>query len=105
MKQKKRLEISRFDNENKTDSICFDKFYNYLPTNNLKSMVGIKNAEFPYSYESDETYNLTMPTGVTKFEGISTFKQHFPNRDNDVYRLLVYGDDKKLYANNAKSQS
>jgi len=97
MKQKKRLEISRFDNENKTDSICFDKFYNYLPTNNLKSMVGIKNAEFPYSYESDETYNLTMPTGVTKFEGISTFKQHFPNRDNDVYRLLVYGDDKKLY--------
>lgn len=99
MKHKKRLEITRFDNENKNDQVCFDKFYNYLPTNKLKNSVGIKVAEFQYTYDSDLTYNLTLPEGATKFEGLSVFKQHFPNQKNDVYRLMLYADDKKVYIN------
>ena len=35
MKQKKRLEISRFDIQNNQEKVCFEKFYNYLPTNVL----------------------------------------------------------------------
>lgn len=99
MKQKKRLEISRFDNENKTESICFDKFYNYLPTDELKNSVGVQVANFPFSYDDSTTYNLTVPEGVTKFEGLALFRQHFPNNEKDIYRLLVYGDDKKIYIN------
>ena len=99
MKQKKRLEITRFDNENKTDQVCFEKFYNYLPTNELKNSVGVELATFPYTYDSDLTYSLTLPEGVTKYKAIAVFRQHFPNQANDVYRLMLYGDDKKVYIN------
>lgn len=97
MKQKKRLEISRFDNENKIDNVCFDKFYNYLPTNELQNSVGVMVASFPYDYEGDEIYSLSLPEGVTSFEGLALFRQHFSNYENDHYRLLVYGNDKKIY--------
>lgn len=99
MKHKKRLEITRFDYEKKPDEICFDKFYNYAPTNKLKNSVGVKTAEFPFSYDDLSTYSLALPEGVTKFQGLSLFKQYFPNLGKDVYRLLVYGDDKKIYLN------
>ena len=99
MKHKKRLEITRFDNENKNDQVCFDKFYNYLPTNKLKNSVGIKVAEFQYTYDSDLTYTLTLPEGATKYKALAVYRQHFPNQENDVYRLMLYGDNKKVYIN------
>ena len=99
MKHKKRLEITRFDYEKKPEEICFDKFYNYMPTNKLKGSVGVKNAEFPYGYDDLSTYNLTLPDGVNKFQGLSLFKQKFPNNEKDIYRLLVYADNKKVYLN------
>ncbi len=99
MKQKKRLEITRFDNENKTDQVCFEKFYNYLPTDELQNSVGVKIATFPYSYDTELSYAVSLPEGVTKFNSLAVFRQHFPNQANDVYRLMLYGDDKKVYIN------
>ena len=105
MKQKKRLNITRFDNEKDKLKICFDNFYNYLPTDSLKNSVGVKIATFPYDSEGNSVYSLTLPEGVTKFEGITMFKQHFSNNGTDQYRLLVYGNDKKIYINQMMKHS
>lgn len=99
MKQKKRVEINRFDIKNNSNEICCDKFYNYCPTGILNDSLGIKNAEFPQNYEFSKFYELVYPDGMTKVEGISLFRQHFKNVANDVYRLIIYGDDKKIYIN------
>lgn len=99
MKTKKRLEVTRFNNENENNEIKYDKFYNFLPKTTLENSVGINIATLPYSYDDDTTYNLTLPDDATKFEGLSLFRQHFTGVENDVYRLLVYTDNKKIYIN------
>lgn len=104
MKQKKRLEITRFNNTTDINEIKLDKFYNFLPSNELKNSVGIDVASFPYNYTSNTKYNLSLPEGATSFEGISLFRQHFPG-SNEVYRLLVYTDNKKIYLNQMMNNS
>lgn len=98
MKEKKRLEITRFVNTTDKNEIELDKFYNFLPTEELKNSVGISVASFPYNYTSNTKYSLTLPEGANCFDSVSVFKQHFGN-SQDVYRLLVHADNKKIYLN------
>lgn len=104
MKQKKRLEITRFNNITNSDEIKLDKFYNFLPTDKLKNSLGINVAYFPNNHTGNTNYTLSLPEGTTSFEGISLYRQHFTGID-DVYRLLVYTDNKKIYLNQMMNNS
>lgn len=97
MKQKKRIEIKSFINIKDKDEICCKQFYNYFPTEKLSNSIGFKTAEFPLNYNTEEKYELNYPSGMTKPEGISLFRQYFSSSKMDNYRLIVYGNDKKVY--------
>lgn len=100
MRNKKVVEINRFDNFNTDNAIVAKKFYNYLPSNELQNSHGVVNAMFPLNYEdtSEAELNITKK-GITKVEGIAFFKQYFSTSGRTVNRLIVYGDDKKVYIN------
>lgn len=101
MSVKKRLEISKFNNfDANSNLVKADKFYNYLPTEQLNNSMGVKVATFP-KMENDlteEPLNFAG-AGITSIEGVAYFKQYFPNSGVSTHRLLIYGNDKKVYIN------
>lgn len=94
MKQKKRIEIEDFTiNENSLCDIC----YNCKPSKVLSDSIGFDYAKFPYRINDKDCYEIEMPDSIYYINGISLFRQHFPDSGDDVYRLLIHGSDKKLY--------
>ena len=75
-------------------------FYNYLPSTKLTNSKGISSALFPKNKtnSTEKELNITS-TGITSVEGIAHFKQYHPIGKSTTHRLLVYGNDKKVYIN------
>ena len=101
MKQKKLVEVNRFDNfNNDSAGIVVEKFYNYYPSNKLKNSSGIDVALFPKNKTNLSTKELNIAkAGIESIEGIAYFKQYFSRDNITTHRLLVYGSDKKVYIN------
>lgn len=101
MRTKKRVEITRFNNfETNSNEISTESFYNYKPTRVLNNSSGIIEAVFPFNATSSNNYTLDISAKqMGKVEGIAYFKQFFPANGKTTHRLLVYGEDKKVYIN------
>ena len=101
MRTKKTVEIKRFDNFDKnSNEILTEKFYNYKPTNQLSNSKGVTVAKFPRNATNKQESELNISsTGITSVEGIAYFKQYFSKSKLTTHRLLVYGNDKKVYIN------
>lgn len=101
MRNKKSVEIKRFDNfTQNSNEIQATKFYNYFPSVKLLNSCGVNSALFPKNKTNKTEKELKIDeAGITKIEGISFFKQYFPNSKRTTLRLLVYADDQKVYVN------
>lgn len=101
MRQKKVVEIKRFDDfNNDSKGVITKKFYNYYPSYKLGNSKGIGVAIFPKSKTNQTSKELNIEkAGIGGIEGISYFKQYFSRSQTTTHRLLVYGDDKKVYIN------
>ncbi len=100
MRTKKKIEIEKFNNFFDDSHILTEKFFNILPKNNLSKSVGVELAHFPFNMEGDHEYSLdTESLDITAVKGLTYFKQYFPDSGNTQHRLLLYGDDKKVYIN------
>ena len=102
MIDKKVIKIERFDNFNKVDnkSITAKKFYNLSPSVYLKNSKGIRSALFQKNLTNKTERELKISNaGITRIEGVSYFKQYHPENKGTSHRLLIYGDDKKIYIN------
>ena len=101
MRNKRQIEIEDFSNIDKTKGATVERFYNVNPTSGLKQSLGVTLAEFPMRDDpSYGTYTLDMEMAdLTKLDRIAIFKQFFPTSGNTNFRILLYGDDKKLYCN------
>ena len=100
MRTKKIVKIDRFDNFSAENAIKTKTFYNYLPTNKLNTTHGIKIATFPKSPTNRTEQELNIAdVGITSIEGIGYFKQFFDVNHYTSHRLIVYGNDKKVYIN------
>lgn len=98
MRTKKRIEINNFDNFSNYSKPTNEGFYNYKVTEKLEASNGIKTPLFPYSATYDRQYTLALASGgFNRVEGITSFKQYFPENETTTHRLLIYGDDKKVY--------
>ncbi len=94
---KKSVELKKFNNFN-SNGIKNIKFYNFFPKNELNPAFSIVPAEFPSSLEGGNYSQLNTPENVN-YKGITSLKQYFPNNQSSRYRIIVYGDDKKVYLN------
>ena len=101
MRNKKIVEINRFDNFNKNEEgVHATTCYNYHPTNSLNNSKGVACAMFPKSETNKSEKELYISqAGITKINGIAYFKQYQATGNFTTYRLLVYGEDKKVYIN------
>ena len=101
MKEKKSVSITRFDSFDKNSSqIQTQTFYNYLPLTRLHNSKGVNNAMFPKNPNNKTEKALNIASaGITSVEGISYFKQYHPINKVTTHRLLIYGNDKKVYIN------
>lgn len=101
MREKKVVSITRFDNFDKnSNGILAKTFYNYLPSNKLNNSKGVRNAMFPQNATNKIEKELEIEAkGIASIEGISYFKQYHPNNKITTYRLLIYGNDNKVYIN------
>ena len=100
MRNKKIVKIERFDNFTNDETIKTKTFYNYLPTNKLNTTHGVKIATFPKSLTNRTENELNIAdAGITRIDGIGYFKQFFDSNHYTSHRLIVYGDDKKVYIN------
>lgn len=100
MRTKKKVEIKKFNNFFDNSHVLCDKFYNISPKDNLSCSLGIELAHFPFSRENENQYNLNIEDlNITAVKGLTYFKQYFPMTGNTQHRLLLYGDDKKVYIN------
>lgn len=101
MKNKKVVEIKNFDNFDKdANSVNTQIFYNYKPAKELKNSLGVVNAKFPLNVTNTSEAELNISVkGINKVEGIAYFKQYFADSAYTSHRLIVYGDDKKVYIN------
>ncbi len=99
MKTKKRIEINKFNNFNvESSEVVTDNFYNYHPTNALKNSLGVGVATFPLMRGATAESELNIDSaGITQVKGVEYFKQYFPTSGNTQHRVLLYGDDKKVY--------
>ena len=106
MKTKKRIEINAFNNYKNFDKPTTESCYNFKPSAKLEASKGIIEPSFPYSATYDRQYTLELETGdFTKVEGITCFKQYFPEEGITTHRLLIYGNDKKVYINQLLNNS
>lgn len=101
MKNIKRVKISRFNNQNMaSNSIVVKNFYNFLPTEQLNNSMGVKIASFPKTAEDTIEMELNISgAGISSVDGVAYFKQYFPESGLSTHRLLIYGNDKKVYIN------
>ncbi len=72
-------------------------FYNYQADDKLISANGVEVATF--TFLEDGPRPLYIPDGVSQIKGLGCFKQYYPNDGDTTYRMLLYGDDKRLYYN------
>ena len=106
MRTKKRIEINSFDNFSNYSKPTNEGFFNYKVTEKLQASNGVNRPLFPYSATYDRQYSLALTTGgFNKVEGITSFKQYFPESETTTHRLLIYGDDKKVYINQLLNNS
>lgn len=99
-----KIEIKHFNNFNNDALVQTKSFYNFLPTTKLNNSMGIDDAKFPLM-ESSSTETVLDLTGINQVNGVTTFKQYFPNTQSSVHRVLVYGEDNKVYINQLFSNS
>lgn len=100
MKVKKSIDIEHFNNFNLDNNISVNKFYNYKPGSKLKNSKGVDIAKFPLNFTDLEESPLNISeAGVNSVEGIAYFKQYFPKSASTTHRLLIYGDNQKVYIN------
>lgn len=100
MREKKVVEIKTFNNFDENNNVKTKMFYNYLPNSSLNNSKGIVNATFPKNRTNKTEKPLKIAeTGITSVEGIAFFKQYFPLSESITNRLLVYGNNKKVYIN------
>lgn len=101
MREKKEVRIERFDNFDKNiNHILTKTFYNFKPSSQLENSKGIANAKFPKNPTNKTAKELNISaSGITSIEGISYFKQYHPTNKLISHRLLIYGNDKKVYIN------
>ena len=101
MRDKKQIVIEDFGNIDRDKGVTVERFYNLNPSSGLKQSLGVELAKFPKrddpSY-GDYSLDMTMTT-INQIESISIFKQFFPVSGNTNFRILLYGDDEKLYIN------
>ena len=99
MKTKKIVEIKSFKQFNNLNSES-QLFYNFKLSENLKNTLGITSAKFPKNQTNKTLKELNISAaGITKIEGLTYFEQYSNISKKRVYRLLVYGSDKKVYIN------
>lgn len=101
MREKKVVEISRFDNfQQKSSDVVAKSFYNYSPNKFLENSKGVTIAKFQKNPTSKIEKELKiLDTNITSIEGLSYFKQYYSNGQFTTYRLLIYGNDKRVYIN------
>ena len=101
MRNKKVVEIDSFNGfYGSKNGVKVESFYNFLPTESLNNSKGVAIATFPTSLTNKKVKPLAIQTaGIEKVDGLVYFKQYFPQNGRTVYRLLVYGSDKKVYIN------
>ena len=106
MKEKKQIEINNFNNFNTSNKINTEKFYNFLPIENLNSSLGVDAAKFPKTYDDLTEVELGIDDlNINSVCGVTYFKMYFPTSQNTQHRLLIYGDDNKVYINQLFSGS
>jgi len=101
MKEKKSVQIDGFDNfGGKQNSFIVDKFYNVCPGKKLTASNGVGVAKFPQNLTNANEYELNLTAaGIENVQGVTYFKQYFTDAKETTHRLLVYGDDEKVYIN------
>lgn len=99
MRQSKKIVIRGFNNfDDNTSEVYTKSFYNYYPQRRLNNSLGVAPATFPYEYDINEQYELDMTImSDAKIKGVTFFKQYFPSDGATINRLLIYGDNKRLY--------
>lgn len=70
-----------------------DIYYNFNPNDKLKPSVGVDTIYVDYL----ANHFFYMPVGVTHVKALLHFVQYLQANNQDVHRLLIYCDDKKLY--------
>ncbi len=96
----RRITINGFNNfVDETGEIPAKSFYNYYPKRRLENSYGIATATFPFSTaDLSEQYELDItPMGDSKIVGVTFVKQYFKNQKLFQYRMLLYGEDKRIY--------
>ncbi len=88
------VEIKDFNTKENTK---INEFYNFYPHKELKPTFTLTPALFQNVINGEKKKELNTENIVIK--GISSFKQFFPASKETRYRVLVYGDDNKLYIN------
>ena len=97
---KKQLKIKKFNNYSNKNEIKVENCYNFLPSNKLTQSFSIKNATFQKKENNTDCYEINISsTDMGSIKGLTSFKQYFPNNHLTVYRLLIYGENKKVYFN------
>lgn len=101
MREKKVVKIDRFDNfDASNNKIATHNFYNYFPTYKLENSSGVVNATFPKNRTDKSEKEINVKgAGINVIKGISYFKQYSKDYNINVHRLLIYGDDNKVYIN------
>lgn len=100
MKTKKLIRINCFDNFTDSSKLKTSMFYNYATKNGLNNSKGIKVALFPKNPTSSVEKELNIAdTGISSVQGIGYFKQYFEDSNYTAHRLVVYGDNKRVYFN------
>ena len=100
MREKKVVKLEDFNCFESENKVCVESFYNFAPSKVLNNSKGIKNATFPTNYEDRTENELNISAvGIKSVEGVAYFKQYFPKMKTTAHRLLVYGDNKKVYIN------
>ncbi len=101
MKKKKVVTITRFDNFDKNSGgILAKTFYNYLPSTQLNNSCGVRCAMFPKNVTNKTEKELDIASsGITSVEGIGYFKQFHPTNKITTHRLLIHGNNNRVYIN------
>ncbi len=77
-----------------------DKFYNCKPSKNLTSSKGLNIATFPKTEDGTSSYSLALDeAGLTAIKGITYFKQYSNSSHDTTHRILIHGNDNKIYIN------
>ena len=100
MKEKKQIKIDNFNNFNSSDKINTENFYNFLPIDKLTPSNGVEVAKFPKLYTDLTEEELGIDDlNINSVCGVTYFNMYFPDSQNTQHRILIYGDDNKVYIN------